>query len=403
MVQSMFFLKISGLIAANLFFFGTLMAEPLSLSVNAESAILMNADTGQILYEKNIHAVQYPASITKIATALYALKVKESDLDKIISAEAESIASISDEAMRRSNYTLPSYWIIHNSSHIGIKKGEELSLKDLLYGMMVPSANDAANVIAQYVSGTIPAFMTELNAFIQSLGCQNTCFTNPHGLHHPKHQTTAYDMAIIAQEALKNPTFRDIVKTVRYTRPKTNLQSSTVLIQQNRLLREGPNYYAKAIGVKTGYTSIAQSTFVAAATHDNRTLIAVLLKTKERNDMFVDAAKMFEAAFNQPKVQRILFRTGQQTFAYEISGADKPVKTYIKDNLTIDYYPAEEPKLKCLLFWKKLTLPIAKDQEVGELTLQNPQGEIIKKISLYASEEVQPNWSQKIKSLFYLI
>jgi D-alanyl-D-alanine carboxypeptidase (penicillin-binding protein 5/6) len=381
-------------------FHQSLDAEGLSISVNAEAAILMNAENGTILYEKNAHTIHFPASITKIATAAYALKKKGGQLDTIVVAEQESIASISPEAKRRSNYTMPPYWVEQGSNHMGIKKGEELTLRDLLYGMMVTSANDAANVIAQHVGGTIPNFMTEVNAWLKEIGCEDTYFCNPHGLHHPKHQTTAYDMALMTREALKDPMFRQLVSTVRYTRPKTNKQESTTLVQSNRLLKPGPHYYPKAIGVKTGGTTMALRTFVAAAKQDDRTLISVVLRTKERFDIFTDTIKMFETAFNQPKVQRILLKAGPQKFALEFPGASIPVKTYIKDNLAIDYYPAEEPIMKCLLIWEKLKLPIVKDQRVGELSVEGSQGEIIKKVPLYAAEDVRPTWIQWLKGLW---
>jgi D-alanyl-D-alanine carboxypeptidase (penicillin-binding protein 5/6) len=125
--------------------------------------------------------------------------------------------------------------------------------------------------------------MTQLNDYVKRLGCTSTTFYNPHGLHHPKQQTTAYDLAVITQDALKNPVFREMVATVRYTRPKTNKQEPSTLVQTNRLLRTGPFYYPKAIGVKTGYYSLAGNNLVAAAKDGERTLIAVVLKANERN------------------------------------------------------------------------------------------------------------------------
>jgi len=377
-----------------------ILAEPLPISVNAEAAILMNAETGQILFEKNARSLQYPASITKIATALYALKMKGNQLDTKIVAEQESVASIAEEAKRRAQYTLPAYWLVPGGSHIGIKKGEVLTLNDLLHGMMVASGNDASNVIAQHIGGTIPEFMNQLNAYLKDIGCGQTTFYNPHGLHHPMHQTTAYDMALITREALKNATFRQIVSSVRYTRPKTNKQEPATLIQSNRLLRSGKYYYQKAIGVKTGYTSIALSTFVGAAKHNERTLICVLLKTKEREDMFKDCIKMFETAFNQPKVQRTLLKTGPQKFTLEVKGAVSPVKTYIQNNVFIDYYPAEEPKLKCFLTWDVVAPPIKKDQRVGELTIKNNEGQALQKVPLFAQEEVPSTWIYWLQHLF---
>lgn len=377
-----------------------LYAESLSLSVSAESAILMNADTGVILYEKNSHVERYPASITKVATALYALKVQGHALDHSVAAEHESIATITDEARRRSNYTLPPFWLTTDGTHIGIKKGEVLSLKDLIYGMMLASGNDAANVIAQHVGGTIPAFVEEMNLHLKEIGCTKTTFYNPHGLHHPKHKTTAFEMAMITREALKYPLFREIVKTVRYTRPKTNKQDASTLVQSNKLLRTGKLFYPKAIGVKTGYHSDAGHTFVAAATHEGRTLIAVLMKTKEREDIFKDSKKMFETAFSQTPVQRVLLKKGPQKFALNLDGAAKAVQSYVKNDVCIDYFPAEEPKIKCTLFWDKITPPITKDQRIGELRLTTVEGRQLQAIPLFALADVKETWGYMFSNLF---
>ena len=188
-------------------------------------------------------------------------------------------------------------------------------MRTLLEGMMVVSGNDAANVIAQGIGPSIPGFMDELNAHLKQIGCTQTRFLNPHGLHDPNHQTTAYDLALMTAEALKNPVFCEIVSKPRFIRPKTNKQEATALLQSNRLLRPGKYYYSKAIGVKTGYHSKAKSTFVAASKWEGRTLIAVLMGYKERGEMFEDAIQLFEKAFNQPRVQRRYLKAGPQTFS----------------------------------------------------------------------------------------
>lgn len=376
----------------------SLHSNQLSLDLNAESAILINADTGAILYAKNPDALHYPASLTKIATAFYALTHASDKLDVMIAADQDSIGTVTEETLRRSNYTLPAYLLIPDGSHIGIKKDEVLSLKDLLYGLMIASGDDAANVIAKYVGGTIPQFMEGLNLFVKQLGCQHTQFYNPHGLHHPKQQTTAYDMALLTREAMKHPIFREIVATVRYKRPKTNKQEASPLVQTNRLLREGPCFYSKAIGVKTGYYSLAGHTFVAAAKEGERTLIAVLLKAPERKDLFLDAKKMFEAAFSQPKIQRTLLRKGAQKFSVKLPGANKRLTTSVAEDLILEYYPAEEQEIKCLLYWNKdLRLPIVKGQKVGELQFQFPNEHIYKKVPLYAQEDLKATWLSRMK------
>lgn len=379
---------------------GSLQAAQLAVSVQAEAAILMNAATGAILYEKKAKEPQHPASITKIATAIYALDIAQDQLSQVIPAPREALASISEDAKRRSGYTMPAYWLEVGGTHMGIKNEEELTLKDLLYGMLVSSANDAANVIAFSLGGTIPQYMEALNRHLQEMGCTQTHFCNPHGLYHPKHMTTAYDMALITVHAMRNPVFRKIVSTVRCTRPKTNKQEASVLIQTNRLLKSGKYHYPKAIGVKTGYTSLAQHTLVAAAVQDDRMLIAVLLKSKGREDLFSDAIKLFEAAFSQPKVERILLKAGETEHLYFPEGAQGPVKTTISDGVTIRFYPAEEPDLAANLLWKNLPFPIEKGESVGEITIQTASGKTLQKVPLLAADDVKESWGHWLKGFF---
>lgn len=387
-------------LSLNFFLPKDLSAAPLSLSVQAKAALLINASNGAILYEKNAHQLHYPASITKIATAAYVLDNASDQLSKVITANKDALGSVSEEAKRKSNYTLPSYWLVNNASHIGIKAGEELSLKDLLYGLMVASGDDAANVIAEDLGGNIPNFMNHLNAYLKKLGCRHTHFCNPHGLFHPKHVTTAYDMAILTCHAMKNPTFREIVATTRYIRPKTNKQGASVLVQTNRLLKKGKCYYEKAIGVKTGYIAKAQNTLVAAAVDGDRMLIAVLLKGEEREQIFLDAASLFDAAFNQPKVVRTLLKAGETDYLFFPEGATQPVKTTIAEEIRIEFYPAEEPELNAALTWKKVSLPIEKGQCVGEITIKKRNGKILSVVPVLAAESASSSWTHWLKNLW---
>lgn len=370
-----------------------IQGEPLKLHVKAEAAILMNAETGAILYEKNAHKLYSPASTTKVATALYALKLKGDKLNEIVTAEQEDLATVAEEEKRNSNYTLPAYWLVKDGTHISLKKGEKMSFLDLLYGMMLASGNDASNVIARFAGGSIPSFMSGLNAYLKEIHCQNTTFYNPHGLFHPKHQSTAYDMALMTKEALKNPNFCKIVSTLSHPRPSANKQQVVNFVQHNKLLKQGPYYYAKAIGVKTGYHSKAEHTFIAAARQDQRTLIAVLLKTKERSDMFLDAVKMFEDAFNQNKIDKVLLKTGPQAFTLNYEAGSVPLETNLEADLTISYYPAEEPSYKSYLHWDNISPPILKGQRVGEIkVVQENSGNVIASTPLFAKNEVKETW-----------
>ena len=255
-------------------------------------------------------------------------------------------------------------------------------------------------MIGSYVGGSVPQFMEGMNDYLKEIGCKHTTFFNPHGLHYPQHQTTAQDMAILSREALKNPFFCQVVSTVRWPRPKTNKQEASTLVQSNMLLRSGKYYYPHAVGIKTGYHARAGHNIVAAARKDERTLIAVLLKEKKRSELFQDAIKLFDAAFQQSQVTRVLLRAGLRNHTLSLKGAVKPVSAYLKEDLAITYYPAEEPKVKCLLFWDTLQPPIAKDQRIGEMRVQAEDGRLIAAAPLFAQEPVKATWNFAIKTSF---
>lgn len=356
-------------------------AKPLKMDVAAQSAILINAETGAVLYEKESHKPCYPASITKIATALYALEKKGDALGDLVRAKHGALA------VRRGDRGLP-HQLIVGGTHMGLKVDEELSLYALIHGLMLISGNDAANVIAEHVSGSVPQFVEELNGYLRNHGILETTFCNPHGLHVQDHKTTAADMAKITQLALKYPTFRDVVKTVNFTRPETNKQPASPIVQTNRLLKPGACYYPKAIGVKTGYTSDAGHTLVAAAEHEGRTLIAVLLGEPDSVRRFKDAISLFEAAFSQKLIQRVFFSKRYDLFSCPVKGAKSKLEATLPEDLTYSYYPAEEPQVKAFIHWNKQKLPIHEGDVVGEMRLITPDNKVLKSAPLYAVRDL---------------
>lgn len=364
----------------------SLFGQSLKVDLKAQTAILINAETGSILYEKESRRQMFPASITKIATAIYTLEKSGAKLESLATANQECVGFVTEGAKKKSNYTLPAHYLEFGATHMVIHKGEKFTLRDLLYGHMVHSADDASNVIALHVGGTIPKFMHCLNEYVKEIGCRDTQFKNPHGLHHPDHYTTAYDMAILTAHAMKNRQFKEIVSTTRWTRPKTEFQPAMTLLQGNRLLRKGECYYPKAIGVKTGFTSAAQNTLVAAAQHNGRTLIAVLMKTKERKEMFKDAIKLFEAAFNQPMLERTLLPAGE--LPHSTKAENHLVRGYLLEPLTLQYYPAEVGELKALLQWNELSLPVEKGQVIGEVIVEDSQGNRLTSTEIFAVKRV---------------
>jgi len=251
----------------------------------AASAILIEASTGQVIFEKNADQIMYPASTTKILTALLALEF--GDLDEMCTVSQEAITFYEDDV-----------------TTIDLRAGEQIPLRELLYAALVKSANDAANVIAEAISGDMNTFVGLMNQAASIYGCTNTNFTNPNGLHNDNHYTTARDMALLAMEAMKNETFREMVATTSYSIPATDVMRSRGLVTSNRLMiaptAESANkyYFPEAIGIKTGTTTKAGYCFVGAAERDGVELISVLFFTGE-NARWADTIKLMNYGFSQ--------------------------------------------------------------------------------------------------------
>ncbi len=339
--------------------------------VSAESAIVINADTGAILFQKKAYDPIFPASLTKLITATYVLDKKEVDFFSFSAASKEALAIMSDEQREKDFYAYPPHILEYGGINMGILRGEELPLWALLYGTFISSFNDTSNVLAEVVSGSIPQFMEELNAYAFSLGCKATHLKNPHGLHHPEHVSTVYDLAIIAQAATKNPHVLEMAKMGSFTLPATNRRKAQTFSQTNRLVKPGTKYYYPyAIGLKTGYTSRAQKNLIAAATKKGRTLIAVLVGCPTREIRYEEAIALFETAFSEEKREKKLFSLGS-TFTRQIEGASTVLEAFLKEEVKISYYPSEKPNLKIYLSWENLKLPIQQGTKVATLSVED--------------------------------
>lgn len=377
------------------FIVGALAAKPLNVSVKAKSAILINADSGAVLFEKGSNKRSYPASTTKIFTVICALEAFEGDLDKVFTATADAIGSIKTSEKVKSNYKLPSWWVEVGSTHVGIKKGEKLSLRTLLYGAMVPSGNDASNVICRYLGGgSIPEGIERINKHLKSKGCNATNLTNPHGLHHPEHYTTASDLAKITKYALKNQVFQEIIRTKKYRRPKSNKQDETIWVQLNRLITDSSYYYAPAIGVKTGFTSKASHCLAAAAEKNGRTLIAVVLGCPKSGDKFKDAKALFEAAFAEKPMEKMVLVSGNQPHALEVDGV--MISTYLDQGLKLRFFPSEKPDLKVFLEWEDVQTPIAKGVKVGAIKVYDQSETLLASVPLLAATSARSSWMYQL-------
>ncbi len=249
----------------------------------SQAAIMIDIDNGQVLFEKNADEKMYPASITKIMTALLALE--NCDLDEIITMSHEAV------------YSIP-----RDTSHISLEEGEQISLKWAMYAMMLPSANDAAAGIAEHVSGSMEAFCELMNSRARELGAKNTNFVNPHGLHDEDHYTTARDMMLITLEAIKHPEFCEIWGTETIDAPTTNKKDEVRhLWNQNGMITATVNHNDDVTGGKLGWTQEAGHTMVVTAERDGRRLLCVLMKSTAARDKYSDANKLFEYGFSLQK------------------------------------------------------------------------------------------------------
>lgn len=365
----------------------------LEVPIESRVALLINLENQRVLYEKNADKVILPASTTKIATALYALKEVGEDLDMEITADQDCVGSITAEMQKTMNYNYPPHWQIIGGTHMEIHKGDRLTLEELFYGMMLVSANDASNVIAKYVSGGILHFVSELNEYLEELGCKKTRFKNPHGLHYPGHVTTARELALITSEALQYPFFRKLVKTQK----RGNLKNKNLLIQEG-----SSYYYPYAIGVKTGYHSEGENCLVAAAEYGGRTLVLVLAECADQLERFVDARKLFQAAFAEKEVEEIYLNQGLQKFKHKLEEIKKPIETYLNEDVVLSYFPSEKPKVKGTIHWHPTALPIQKGDCVADLVLKDSSGRVLKEVPLLAYQKVKVS-SSKMKWLISLL
>lgn len=253
---------------------------PAGPNVTAGSAIVMEASTGLILYEKNIHEIYYPASITKIMTAL--LAIENSSLGEVVTFSRNAVFDVDLD-----------------SSRIGIDVGEQLTMQQSLYAILLESANEVTYAMAEHVAGTMPAFAEMMTERAKELGALNTNFTNPHGLPDNNHYTTAYDMALITREALKDDTFRKVFSTRTYQIPPTNIQPETRYLRNHHKFVLKQDYkYDGCIGGKTGYTSKAKYTLVTAAKRGDLELICVIMKEDNSKNQYTETQKLLDFAFD---------------------------------------------------------------------------------------------------------
>lgn len=350
------------------------------IKIYSPSCILMESSTGKVLYEKNANEVRYPASTTKIMTAILVLE----------SCELDDVATVSHNAI----YSIPADYVTSN-----LREGEELTVEQLLNVLLIPSANDAAIVLAEHVSGSVAKFADLMNEKAKELGCKNTHFVNPNGIHNKEHVSTSYDLALITKYAMRNSKFREIIKKTKYTLPATNKYKKadrTFNTTNNLLLKDSEYYYPNCIGVKTGYTGEAGNCLVSAASKDGMEVIAVVLggefTDKGLSEKFLDSIELLDYAFDNYSIKS-LQESGSIVKEVEISGATKETKNLkvaVKDD--INAFIAKGTDINAIepeITLNDLTPPISVNSVVGKITY-NIDG-IIYSSDLIAQTDVLPS------------
>lgn len=347
---------------------------------HAKAALLYDLNGGRVIFENNADTQVFPASTTKIMTALLALE----------KGNLSDIVTVSDSALSDITY-------LH--SKLDLKSGEQLSLEQLLTALLVCSANDAANVIAEHISGDIPTFVALMNSRAKELGMTNTNFVNPHGFHDDNHYTTAHDLMLVTREALKNTTFCELVKIKTTKIPATNISKERMISSTNHLISRYRNtfhYYPYATGVKTGSTEEAGNCLVSTAQKNGVSLLSIVMGCDNENQdelaySFVDSKAMFEYIFNNYKNVTIATTTDiiSDSKVYEAKDNTRVALSSSKDvsMLLPTDYTAEEIG-KQISLPERIDAPVEQGSQLGSVTYTF-RGETIATVDLLAANEVK--------------
>ena len=273
---------------------------PQGPEIAEETGILMEATTGQVLFDKEMDEIRYPASTTKIMTALLIL---------------ENVKDLS-QTVTFTDVITPD--LAPGNSTINAQIGEQLTVEECLYGIMLASANEVCTQMAVYVAGSVENFVSMMNKRAAELGCENTHFVNANGLPDPNHYTTAHDLARILAAAIQNEDFCRISGSASYTIPPTNMTPySRNLENSNALIKEGEYHYEGVIAGKTGHTEAAKNTLVTAASRDGMTLVCVVLRSDGEN-RFIDTVSLFDYGFNNFHLSPLYWLDPQNPSGYVV-------------------------------------------------------------------------------------
>lgn len=365
-------------------------------TIQGHYGLILDLESGKAIFQKHDQELIYPASMTKIATALYILTHHRDILDKTITARKDFLTSIAPEVKKQSKFRSPPHWLETDGSSIHLQPKEEMSGLNLLYALLVGSANDAANVLAGSCAPSIPAFMTKVNQFLRELGCHHTHFNNPHGLHHPDHITTAHDLAIMLKHALQDPLFQMIISTSTYTIPATNLEKERVLTQTNKLIQpKSPYYYPQVLGGKTGTTSYAGKNIVISAANEQRALIIVLGGHKgSAYEFYHDIRALCDYGLKEPLRRHYFIHPGSKVPISWMKLHTHHIT--LPEGVFYDFYPSNGLTVSCVRFkQEKLRYPVSKGSLIGQWLYLNDRGGIVTTSPLFASEDLESPLSGK--------
>ena len=372
------------------------------MTVDAKAAILVDPDTDEILYELNAHEKMYPASITKVMTCLLTLEAVERGeltLEQTVTASQAIHTGIGD-----------------NASTADIKAGEEIRIIDLLYAALIPSANEACNVMAEAVSGDINSFVELMNQRAAELGMTGTHFANTHGYHDDNHYTTAYDVYLMSKEAMKHETFRTIVSSLNYTMPATNMHPEERLVRSTNALISNWNtrgyLYQYATGVKTGHTPEAGYCLSAAATKEDRNLMSVVMGCErvpgttgsEGFTYFSETIRLFDWGFNNFSTQTMLDDTKRDIPEVEVTlGKNTNYVTLEPQGEVTALLPkdisAENFEYDYTLNANSVEAPVEKGQQLGTISISF-NGKVYGTLPLVASISVERDpWLYRLDRL----
>ncbi|MBQ8209127.1 MAG: D-alanyl-D-alanine carboxypeptidase [Clostridia bacterium] len=352
-------------------------------NMKSEAYLLVNTDTGAIVFSHNADKQLKCASLVKIATAAVVVDNCE-DLDEIVTVTELSLAPLKNIYSASSN----------------LKAGEQISVRNLLYCAMVTNANDACNVLAEYIGGSIDNFIVMMNDFAKSLGCENTNFTNAHGLDEEGEYTSAYDMYLITQYAMKNSVLADMAATVKYTVPATNMSEERSLSTRCDMIKSGSRYYYEyAKGFKVGQTDAAQRCAAITATKNAYTYIAIVLGCPNEctdgcgypdNTALYEARKMLKWAFSNLRMTTIAETTDMITTApVSLSTQTDTVRLVPEKQLqalllsSVDYSSFEY----IIDVQEDISAPVSKGQVLGTVKIRYADS-VIASVNLVAAEDI---------------